>query len=42
MSGIKNLTIVQMRHQDLKTAQGYLGKTNDTEAIRWVDILHGK
>jgi len=31
-----------LRHQDLKTTQVYLGKVSDTEAIRWVDILHGK
>lgn len=33
---------VILRHQDLKTTQVYLGKINDTEAIRWMDILHGK
>ena len=31
-----------LRHQDLKTTQAYLGKVSDTEAIRWMDILHGK
>jgi integrase len=31
-----------LRHQDLKTTQVYLGKVSDTEAIRWMDILHGK
>ena len=31
-----------LRHQDLKTTQIYLGKISDTEAIRWMDILHGK
>jgi integrase/recombinase XerD len=33
---------VILRHQDLKTTQVYLGKVSDTEAIRWMDILHGK
>ncbi len=33
---------VILRHQDLKTSQIYLGKISDTEAIRWMDILHGK
>ena len=32
---------VILRHQDLKTTQVYLGKVSDTEAIRWMDILHG-
>jgi integrase/recombinase XerD len=31
-----------LRHQDLKTTQIYLGKISDIEAIRWMDILHGK
>jgi len=31
-----------LRHQDLKTTQIYLGKISDTEAIRWMDILHGR
>jgi integrase/recombinase XerD len=33
---------VILRHQDLKTTQVYLGKVSDTEAIRWMDALHGK
>jgi len=33
---------VLMRHHDLKTTQVYLGKINDSEAIRWMDVLHGK
>jgi integrase/recombinase XerD len=33
---------VLLRHHDLKTTQIYLGKVNDTEAIRWMDMLHGK
>lgn len=31
-----------LRHQDLKTTQIYLGKVSEHEAIRWMDILHGK
>ena len=31
-----------LRHQNLKTTQVYLGKVSDSEAIRWMDILHGK
>ncbi len=33
---------VLLRHHDLKTTQVYLGKINDSEAIRWLDMLHGK
>jgi len=33
---------VLLRHQDLKTTQLYLGRVSDSEAIRWMDILHGK
>jgi integrase len=33
---------VILRHQDLKTTQVYLGKISDTEAIRWMDVMHGK
>lgn len=33
---------VILRHQDLKTTQVYLGKVSESEAIRWIDILHGK
>jgi integrase/recombinase XerD len=33
---------VILRHQDLKTAQMYLGKINEVEALRWMDVLHGK
>jgi integrase/recombinase XerD len=33
---------VILRHQDLKTTQIYLGKISDSEAIRWMDVLHGK
>lgn len=33
---------VILRHQDLKTTQMYLGKISETEALRWMDVLHGK
>ena len=33
---------VLLRHQNLKTTQVYLGKVSEGEAIRWMDILHGK
>jgi integrase/recombinase XerD len=36
------LSKVLLRHQNLKTTQVYLGKVSDSEAIRWMDILHGK
>ena len=31
-----------LRHQDLKTTQAYLGKVAESEAIRWMDMLHGR
>jgi hypothetical protein len=31
-----------LRHQDLKTTQMYLGRISETEALRWMDMLHGK
>ena len=31
---------VILRHQDLKTAQAYLGRVTESEAIRWMDVLH--
>ena len=33
---------VLLRHQDLKTTQMYLGRITETEALRWMDVLHGK
>jgi integrase len=33
---------VILRHQDLKTTQSYLGNVSETEAIRWMDMLHGR
>jgi len=32
---------VILRHADLATTQRYLGKVNDTEAIRWIETLYG-
>jgi integrase/recombinase XerD len=32
---------VLLRHANLSTAQIYLGKISDAEAIRWIDNLHG-
>jgi integrase/recombinase XerD len=28
------------RHQDLKTTQVYLGRVTESDAIRWMDVLH--
>ncbi len=36
------VSMVILRHQGLKTTQIYLGKVSKHEAIRWMDILHGK
>lgn len=33
---------VILRHQDLKTTQAYLGRVSESEAIRWMDVLHGR
>jgi hypothetical protein len=33
---------VILRHQDLKTTQAYLGKVTESEAILWMDVLHGE
>jgi len=38
---IEIISKVLLRHQNLKTTQLYLGKVSDSEAIRWMDILHG-
>ena len=32
---------VLLRHSNLSTTQRYLGKISDSEAIRWIDHLHG-
>ena len=39
---IEIISKVLLRHQNLKTTQLYLGKVSDSEAIRWMDILHGE
>ena len=33
---------VILRHQDLKTTQAYLRRISEAEALRWMDVLHGK
>jgi integrase/recombinase XerD len=33
---------VILRHQDLKTTQAYWGRVTESEAIRWMDVLHGR
>jgi integrase len=33
---------VILRHQDLKTTQMYLGRITEAEALRRIDVLHGK
>ena len=32
---------VLLRHSNLSTTPRYLGKISDTEAMRWIDNLHG-
>jgi integrase/recombinase XerD len=38
---IEFVSKVILRHADLSTTQRYLGKVNDTEAIRWIETLYG-
>ena len=38
---IEIVSKVILRHADLSTTQRYLGKVNDTEAIRWIEALYG-
>jgi integrase/recombinase XerD len=33
---------VPLRHWNLKTTQLHLGRVSDSEATRWMDILHGE
>jgi integrase/recombinase XerD len=33
---------VILRHQDLKTTRAYLARVTESEAIRWMDDLHGR
>jgi len=39
---LKVISKMIFRHQDLKTTQMYLGRISETEALRWMDVLHGK
>jgi integrase len=38
---IEIVSKVILRHADLSTTQRYLGKVNDSEAIRWIENLYG-
>ena len=38
---IEIVSKIILRHADLSTTQRYLGKVNDSEAIRWIDTLYG-
>jgi integrase len=38
---IEIVSKVILRHSDLSTTQRYLGKVNDTEAMRWIENLYG-
>ncbi len=38
---IEIVSKVILRHANLSTTQRYHGKVNDSEAIRWVETLHG-
>lgn len=38
---IEIVSKVILRHSDLSTTQRYLGKVSDSEAIRWIENLHG-
>ena len=38
---IERVRKVILRHSDLSTTQRYHGKVNDSEAIRWIESLHG-
>jgi len=38
---IEIVSKVILRHADLSTTQRYLGKVNDSEAIRWIETLFG-
>jgi hypothetical protein len=30
-----------LRHANLSTTQGYLGKVSDTEAMQWIENIYG-
>ena len=38
---IEIVSKVILRHSDLSNTKRYLGKVNDSEAIRWIESLHG-
>jgi len=38
---IEIVSKIILRHSDLSTTQHYLGKVNETEAIRWLETLYG-
>ncbi len=38
---LENVSKVILRYADLTTTQRYLGNVSDTEAIRWIENLHG-
>ena len=38
---IEIVSKIILRHTNLQTTQRYLGKVSDTEAMRWIDNLHG-
>ena len=38
---IEIVSKVILRHADFSTTQRYLGKVNDSEAIRWIETLYG-
>ena len=38
---IEIVSKVILRHADHSTTQRYLGKVDDTEAIRWIETLYG-
>lgn len=38
---IEIVTKVILRHADLSTTRRYLGKVDDSEAMRWVENLYG-
>ena len=38
---IEIVSKIVLRHSNLATTQRYLGKVTDTEAMRWIENLHG-
>jgi len=38
---IEIVSKIILRHSDLSTTQHYLGKVNENEAIRWIEMLYG-